>query len=186
VEYNVHAYLFNDYWEDIGTIKSFFDANLALTAPGAKFSFYDAGKPTYTSARYLPPTKIEKCRVKDTIISHGCFLRECKVENSIVGIRSRIESGCDIKRAMLLGADVYETEEEMAALLASGKVPLGIGENAKLRNCIIDKNARIGKDVTICNTDNVFEAARPKEGFYIRSGITVVMKNATIQHGTVI
>ncbi|KAG0569299.1 hypothetical protein KC19_6G081300 [Ceratodon purpureus] len=152
-EFNVHAYLFNDYWEDIGTIKSFFDANLALTQQDAKFSFYDAAKPTYTSARYLPPTKIESCRVKDSIISHGCFLRDCKVENSILGVRSRVESGCDLKRAMVMGADFYETDPEAAALLEEGKVPLGIGANTKLRNCIVDKNARIGNNVVIANTD---------------------------------
>lgn len=185
-EFNVHAYLFNDYWEDIGTIKSFFDANLALTSQPPKFSFYDATKPTYTSARYLPPTKIERCRVKDSIVSHGCFLRDCEVESSVLGIRSRLEAGCDVKRAMIMGADFYETDPEAAALLEEGKVPLGIGANSKLRNCIVDKNARIGNDVVISNTDNVFEAARPNEGFYIRSGITVICKNAVIKHGTVI
>ena len=152
-EFNVHAYLFNDYWEDIGTIKSFFDANLALTAQQPKFSFYDAAKPTYTSARYLPPTKIEKCRVKDSIISHGCFLRDCFVENSIIGVRSRLESGCDIKRAMVMGNDFYETDPERDAMLEEGKVPFGIGQNTKLRNCIVDKNARIGNNVVIANTD---------------------------------
>ncbi|XP_024367955.1 glucose-1-phosphate adenylyltransferase large subunit 1 isoform X2 [Physcomitrium patens] len=185
-EFYVHAYLFNDYWEDIGTIKSFFDANLALTSPDSKFSFYDAAKPTYTSARYLPPTKIERCRVKDSIVSHGCFLRDCSVENSVIGIRSRLESGCDVKRAMIMGADFYETDPEASALQEEGKVPLGIGANTKLRNCIVDKNARIGSNVVIANTDNVFEAARPDEGFYIRSGITVICKNAVIQNGTVI
>lgn len=223
-EFNVNAYLFNDYWEDIGTIKSFFDANLALAAENPNFSFYDAEKPIYTSARYLPPTKIEKCRVKDSIVSHGCFLRECSVEDSVIGIRSRLEAGCDVKRAMVMGADSYETDPEAAALLAEGKVPLGVGENSKLRNCIVDKNARIGKDVVIANTDvsahsrfspptlpdlqssylsaiwaelelilvfrehaqNVLEAERQSEGFYIRSGIVVVYKNAVIKHGTVI
>jgi glucose-1-phosphate adenylyltransferase len=185
-EFNVQAHLFNGYWEDIGTIKSFFDANLALTAENPKFSFYDAAKPIYTSARYLPPTKIEKCRVKDSIVSHGCFLRECSVENSVIGVRSRLESGCDVKRSMVMGADFYETDPEAAALLAEGKVPLGVGENTKLRNCIVDKNARIGSNVVITNADNVFEAARPNEGFYIRSGIVVVCKNAVIKHGTVI
>ena len=118
-----------------------------------KFSFYDAAKPTYTSARYLPPTKIEECRVKDSIVSHGCFLRDCKVEDSIIGVRSRLESGCDVKRAMIMGADFYETDPEAAALLEEGKVPLGIGANTRLRNCIVDKNARIGNNVVITNTD---------------------------------
>ncbi|GLJ45295.1 hypothetical protein SUGI_0953250 [Cryptomeria japonica] len=183
---NVQAYLFNDYWEDIGTIKSFFEANLGLGAQVPKFCFYDAAKPIFTSPRFLPPTKIEKCQVRDSIISHGCFLRECSVDHSIIGIRSRLESGVKLEDAMMVGADYYETESEIASLLAEGKVPIGIGKNTKIRNCIIDKNARIGKDVMILNTDNVQEADRPSEGFYIRSGIVIVLKNSTIKDSTVI
>ncbi|CAM6099738.1 unnamed protein product [Calypogeia fissa] len=185
-EFNVQAYLFNDYWEDIGTIKSFFDANLALTAQPPKFKFYDATKPIFTSPRFLPPTKVEKCRVKDSIVSHGCFLRECSVEHSIVGVRSRIETGVVLRDTMMMGADMYETEAEMAGMLACGKVPLGVGENSKIRNCIIDKNARIGRNVVITNADNVQDAERPSEGYYIRSGIVIILKNATIKDGTVI
>ncbi|BBN09565.1 glucose-1-phosphate adenylyltransferase [Marchantia polymorpha subsp. ruderalis] len=185
-EFNVQAYLFNDYWEDIGTIKSFFDANLALTEQPPKFKFYDVAKPIFTSPRYLPPTKVEKCRIIDSIVSHGCFLRDCSVEHSIVGIRSRIESGVELQDTMMMGADYYETDAEMASLLASGKVPLGVGTNSKIRNCIIDKNSRIGRNVIIMNKDNVQEAERPSEGFYIRSGITVVLKNSTIKDGMVI
>ncbi|CAK9870875.1 unnamed protein product [Sphagnum jensenii] len=185
-EFNVQAYLFRDYWEDIGTIKSFFDANLALTAQPPKFSFYDAAKPTFTSPRYLPPTKIERCRVKDSIISHGCFLRECSVEHSVVGVRSRLEGGVQLKDTVMMGADTYETEVEMSTMLGEGKVPLGVGENTRISNCIVDKNARIGHNVVIANTDGVLEAARPKEGFYIRSGITIILKNSTIVPGTVI
>jgi glucose-1-phosphate adenylyltransferase len=132
-ELNMQAYLFDDYWEDIGTIKSFFDANLALTAQPANFSFYDARKPIFTSPRLLPPTKIEKCQVRDSIISHGCFLRSCNVEHSIVGIRSRIEDGSTLKDTMMMGADYYETDMEIATLLAEGKVPMGIGRNSKIR-----------------------------------------------------
>ncbi|CAM6108033.1 unnamed protein product [Calypogeia fissa] len=183
-EFNVQAYLFNDYWEDIGTINSFFDANLALTAQPPKFKFYDATKPIFTSPRFLPPTKVEKCRVKDSIVSHGCFLRECSVEHSIVGVRSRIETGVVLRDTMMMGADMYETEAEMAGMLVCGKVPLGVGENSKIRNCIIDKNARIGRNVVITNADNVQDAERPSEGYYIRSGIVIILKNATIKDGT--
>ncbi|KAL2632381.1 hypothetical protein R1flu_017067 [Riccia fluitans] len=168
-EFKVQAYLFNDYWEDIGTIKSFFDANLALAEQPPKFKFYDAANPIFTSPRYLPPTKVERCRVIDSIISHGCFLRECSVQHSVVGIRSRIDSGVELKDTMMMGADYYETEAEMASFLASGRVPLGVGANSKIRNCIIDKNSRIGRNVLIMNKDNVQEAERESEGFYIRS-----------------
>lgn len=185
-EYNVQAYLFNGYWEDIGTIKSFFDANLALTDQPPNFHFFDPLKPIFTSPRFLPPTKIEKCRVKDSIVSHGCFLRECSVEHSIVGIRSRLEYGVELKDTMMIGADYYETEAEIAASLAEGRVPVGVGKDTKIMNCIIDKNARIGKNVIIANKEGVQEAERPSEGFYIRSGITVVLKNSVIKDGTII
>nr|XP_007136617.1 hypothetical protein PHAVU_009G059800g [Phaseolus vulgaris]ESW08611.1 hypothetical protein PHAVU_009G059800g [Phaseolus vulgaris] len=156
-EHHVQAYLFNDYWEDIGTIKSFFDANLALTE-----------------------------QIVDAIISHGCFMRNCSVQHSIVGVRSRLESGVELQDTMMMGADYYQTESEIASLLAEGKVPIGVGENTKIRNCIIDKNAKIGRNVIIANADGVQEADRAKEGFYIRSGITITLKNATIKDGTVI
>ncbi|GAB4853879.1 Glucose-1-phosphate adenylyltransferase large subunit 1 [Ancistrocladus abbreviatus] len=185
-EHNVQAYLFRDYWEDIGTLKSFYDANLALTEEIPKFEFYDPKTPFYTSPRFLPPTKMDNCRIKDAIISHGCFLRECTVEHSIVGERSRLDSGVELKDTLMMGADCYQTESEIAALLAEGKIPIGIGENTKIRNCIIDKNAKIGKDVIIMNKDGVQEADRPEEGFYIRLGITIILEKATIQDGTVI
>ncbi|PNX71247.1 glucose-1-phosphate adenylyltransferase large subunit chloroplastic/amyloplastic-like [Trifolium pratense] len=151
-----------------------------------KFQFYDPKTPFFTSPRFLPPTKVEKCKIVDAIISHGCFLRECSVQHSIVGIRSRLESGVELQDTMMMGADYYQTETEIASLLAEGNVPVGVGENTKIRNCIIDKNAKIGRNVIITNADGVDEADKTKEGFYIRSGITVILKNATIKDGTVI
>ncbi|KAM0028869.1 putative glucose-1-phosphate adenylyltransferase [Helianthus debilis subsp. tardiflorus] len=185
-EHNVQAYLFRDYWEDIGTIKSFYDANLALTDEVPKFQFYDPKTPFFTSPRFLPPSKIEKCKIKNAIISHGCFLRECSIEHSIVGERSRIDSGVELKDTLMLGADYYQTESEIASLLANGKVPIGVGSNTKIRNCIIDKNAKIGSDVVIMNKDGVEEGDRADEGFYIRSGITIILEKATIKDGVVI
>ncbi|XP_043710363.1 glucose-1-phosphate adenylyltransferase large subunit 2, chloroplastic-like, partial [Telopea speciosissima] len=107
-EHNVQAYLFNDYWEDIGTIKSFFDANLALTEQPPKFEFYDPKTPFFTPPRFLPPTKVDKCRILNAIISHGCFLRECSVQNSIVGVRSHLEHGVELQETMMMGADYYQ------------------------------------------------------------------------------
>lgn len=186
LEKYVKAYLFNDYWEDIGTIRSFFEANLALTEHPPRFSFYDADKPMYTSGRNLPPSKIDNTRVKDSIVSHGCFLNNCLIEHSVIGIRSRINSNVHLKDTVMLGADLYETDAEIASLLAGGGVPIGIGENSKIKDCIIDKNARIGKNVEISNSDGVQEADRSSEGFYIRSGITVILKNSTIKDEVVI
>ncbi|KAL5055489.1 hypothetical protein RYX36_036171 [Vicia faba] len=185
-EYNVQAFFFGDYWEDIGTIQSFYDANMALTEESPMFKFYDPKTPIFTSPRFLPPTKIDKCRIVDAIISHGCFLRECSVQHSIVGERSRLDYGVELKDTIMMGADSYQTESEIASELAEGKVPIGIGRNSKIRKCIIDKNARIGKDVIIMNKDGVQEADRPGDGFYIRSGITIIMEKATIEDGALI
>ncbi|XP_047322388.1 glucose-1-phosphate adenylyltransferase large subunit 1-like [Impatiens glandulifera] len=185
-EQNVHAYVFRDYWEDIGTIKSFYEANLALTKEFPSFQFYDPTTPIFTSPRFLPPTKIDKCKIKDSIISHGCFLREsCSIQHSIVGERSRIDFGVELKDSLMMGADHYQTESEIASLLAEGKIPMGIGSNTKISKCIIDKNAKIGKNVIIKNKDGVEEADRPEEGFYIRSGITIILEKATIKDGMV-
>ncbi|NP_001312715.1 glucose-1-phosphate adenylyltransferase large subunit 3, chloroplastic/amyloplastic-like [Nicotiana tabacum] len=185
-EFCVKAYLFNDYWEDIGTIRSFFEANLALTEHPPSFSFYDATKPIYTSRRNLPPSAIDNSKIVDSIVSHGSFLTNCFVEHSVVGIRSRIGSNVHLKDTVMLGADYYETDAEIASQLAEGKVPIGIGENTRIKECIIDKNARIGKNVVIANSEGVQEADRSSEGFYIRSGITVILKNSTISDGLVI
>lgn len=132
-DHNVQAYLFSDYWEDIGTVVSFFDANLALTEQPPKFDFNDPKTPFYTSARFLPPTKVDKCRIVDAIISHGCFLRECTIQHSIVGVRSRLDYGVEFKDTMMMGADYYQTESEIASLLAEGKVPIGVGPNTKIQ-----------------------------------------------------
>ncbi|KAF5745726.1 glucose-1-phosphate adenylyltransferase large subunit 1 [Tripterygium wilfordii] len=185
-EHDVQAYVFRDYWEDIGTVKTFYEANLALTEEYPKFEFYDPKTPFYTSPQFLPPTKMDKGKIKDAIISHGCFLGECTIERSIVGERSRIDSGVELTDTIMLGADFYETEPEIASLLAEGKVPIGIGQNTKIKNCIIDKNAKIGQDVAIMNKEGVQEGDRPEDGFYIRSGITVIMEKVTIEDGTVI
>ncbi|AZB73554.1 glucose-1-phosphate adenylyltransferase [Synechococcus elongatus] len=185
--YNTQAFLFNDYWEDIGTIASFYEANLALTQqPSPPFSFYDEQAPIYTRARYLPPTKLLDCQVTQSIIGEGCILKQCTVQNSVLGIRSRIEADCVIQDALLMGADFYETSELRHQNRANGKVPMGIGSGTTIRRAIIDKNAHIGQNVQIVNKDHVEEADREDLGFMIRSGIVVVVKGAFIPDNTVI
>jgi len=184
--FHVQAYLFNGYWEDIGTIKSFFEANLGLAKNPPQFEFYDARAPIYTSPRFLPPAKIEKCHVKDAIISHGCSLADCSVENAIVGLRSQVGKGCVIKRAMIIGADFYESDEQKAKVIAAGGIAVGIGEGCTISNAIVDKNARIGKNCTITNAAGVQELEDEDNGVYIRSGIVVILRNATIPDGTII
>ena len=184
---NVQAYLFNDYWEDIGTIEAFYNANLALTEqPIPPFSFYDEKAPIYTRSRYLPPTKLLDSRVVESMVGEGCILKECTVKRSVIGIRSRIETGCTIDNALLMGSDFYESPSERLQNIESGKVPLGVGPNTTIRKAIIDKNARIGRNVQIVNKDGVVEGSREELGFVIQNGIVVVIKNATIADGTII
>ncbi|MBZ8180277.1 MAG: glucose-1-phosphate adenylyltransferase [Oscillatoria sp. PMC 1051.18] len=186
-KYNVQAYLFKDYWEDIGTIEAFYDANLALTMqPQPPFSFYDETAPIYTRPRYLPPTKLLNCNVTESIIGEGCILKECQISHSVLGIRSRVEANCKIEDSLLMGADFYEPFAERQSGLQNGNVPVGIGAGSTIRRAIIDKNARIGRKVLILNKDRVEEADRESEGFYIKNGIVVVLKNAMIPDDTVI
>lgn len=183
----VQAYLFKDYWEDIGTIESFYQANLALTEqPVPSFSFYDEKAPIYTRSRYLPPTKLLDSHVIESMVGEGCILKECTVKRSVIGIRSRIETGCVIDNALLMGADYYESPAERQQVLDSGKVPLGVGANTTIQRAIVDKNARIGRNVQIVNQDKIQESTREELGFVIRNGIVVVIKNATIPDGMVI
>jgi glucose-1-phosphate adenylyltransferase len=186
-DHNVQAYLFDGYWEDIGTIESFYDANLALTQqPLPPFSFYDEQAPIYTRARYLPPSKLLDCKISQSMIGEGCILKNCRIDHSVLGVRSRVESGSVIEDTLIMGADYYQAFAERHTNCENGEVPLGIGANTTIRRAIIDKNAGIGCDVQIINKDNVQEAERESQGFYIRSGIVVVLKNAVIADGTII
>ncbi|MBF2000933.1 MAG: glucose-1-phosphate adenylyltransferase [Synechococcales cyanobacterium C42_A2020_086] len=185
--HNIQAFLFDGYWEDIGTIKAFYEANLALTEqPQPPFSFYDEQAPIYTRGRSLPPTKMLNCQITETMIGDGCILKNCQIHHSVLGIRTRIESGCTIQDSLIMGADYYQPFSERQSECDGKTVPLGIGANTTIRGAIIDKNARIGCDVQIINKDHVEEAAREELGFYIRSGIIVVFKNAIIPDGMVI
>ncbi|NMG20189.1 glucose-1-phosphate adenylyltransferase [Brasilonema bromeliae] len=185
--YNVQAYLYDGYWEDIGTIEAFYDANLALTKqPQPSFSFYDEEAPIYTRSRYLPPSKILDSQITESMISEGCILKNCRIEHSVLGVRSRVEAGCVIQDSLIMGADFYQPFAERQSDCETKGVSLGIGANTTIRRAIIDKNARIGCDVQIINKDNVQEAERENQGFYIKSGIVVVLKNAIIPDGTII
>ncbi|MDJ0733043.1 MAG: glucose-1-phosphate adenylyltransferase [Nostocaceae cyanobacterium] len=186
-DHNVQAYLFDDYWEDIGTIEAFYHANLALTKqPQPAFSFYDEEAPIYTRARYLPPSKMLDCQITESMVSEGCILKNCRIQNSVLGVRSRVEAGSVIDNSMLMGADYYQASAERQYSLQSGDVPVGIGQNSTIRRAIVDKNARIGSNVQIINKDNVQESDKENQGFYIRNGIVVVLKNAVIPDGTII
>ena len=186
-DHNVQAYLFGGYWEDIGTIEAFYDANLALThQPQPAFSFYDEKAPIYTRSRYLPPTKLLDCHVTESMIGEGCIIKNCQIHHSVLGIRTRVEAGCTIQDALIMGADYYNPFAERQSDCSSPEIPLGIGSNTTIRRAIVDKNAHIGCDVQIINKDHVEEADRENLGFIIRSGIVVILKGATIADGTII
>lgn len=185
--YNVQAYLFGGYWEDIGTIESFYKANLALVEqPNPMFSFFDAEFPIFTRPRFLPPSKILNCSVDMSMVCDGCLIRSTKIRNSIIGVRSRIEDNSVIENSLLMGADDYQSFEDRSADISSGIPPVGIGANTHIRKAVVDKNARIGQNVKIINKDNVQFRDGESEGYAIRSGIVVILKGATIPDNTVI
>jgi glucose-1-phosphate adenylyltransferase len=180
--HKVTAYLHDGYWVDVGTVASFYEANIALTRPSAPFHFYNPRRPIYTHARFLPGSWFNDCAITDSIVSEGCSLDSCKVTDSIVGIRSRIGRGSDIRRSVLLGADFYEDEARQEG--PGSGIPLGIGQNVVLEGVIIDKNARIGDGVRLTNAAGVAHADGP--GYYIRSGIVIVPKGGVIEARTVV
>jgi glucose-1-phosphate adenylyltransferase len=183
-EMRVQAHFFRGYWEDVGTIGSYFRANLELTDPMPPFDFYDAVRPVYTHPRFLPATKIEGCTLRGALVSEGCILMGAEVERSIVGIRSRVGHGTRLKDALVLGADYHETLEEIDRAQARGVPPLGIGADSVIERAIVDKNTRIGRGVRILNQAGV--QCADGDGYYIRDGIVIVPKSGVIPDGTMI
>lgn len=183
---NVQAYLFDGYWEDIGTISAFYRANLDLTSKIPKFNLFDAEAPVFTRARYLPPSKIEESKIQDSILSDGCIVTGAAITNSVVGLRSRISIGVRIDSSFLMGADYYQTLEEMRDDLLANKPRVGIGEGTVINRAIIDKNARIGSNVRLINEAKVIDADADDGSYYIRDGIIIVPKNAVIKDGTTV
>lgn len=182
-DHKVVGHLYKGYWEDIGTIRAFFDANLALVQDPPMFDLYDTRRAVFTSPRFLPPAVLDGVQLDDVIVSPGSTVIQSRLENALIGIRSRVDKGCTIRNAMVMGADYYESEEDREAARKAGRPAIGVGEGTTLENCIVDKNARIGKNVKITNKDGIEERNMEEQGLYIRSGIVVVLKNATIPDG---
>ncbi|HJT67222.1 MAG TPA: glucose-1-phosphate adenylyltransferase [Pyrinomonadaceae bacterium] len=183
---HVQAFMFDGYWEDIGTIGAFYRANLDLTTKIPKFNLFDAEAPVYTRARYLPPSKIEETEINDSIISDGCIINGAKVTNSVIGLRSRISKGVQMDASFMMGADFYQTFEDMRNDVGKGLPRVGIGAGTVVTHAIIDKNARIGSNARLLNEAGTSEADGPNGSYYIRDGIIIVPKNAVIPDGTVI
>ncbi len=183
---NVQAHLFNDYWEDIGTIRAFYEANLDLAAPLPQFNFFDTEAPIYTRSRYLPPSKVHNCDIDNSMVSEGCILNGITARNSIIGLRSRIDDGTTIENSILMGADYFESFDELKQNVSDQKLHIGIGQNSTIRRAIIDKNARIGKNVQLVNQNGIDHQDGENGNYFIREGIILVPKNAIIADGTVI
>lgn len=180
----VFAYVFQGYWEDIGTIRNFFEANLDLVSELPRFNFFDMSAPIFSRPRYLPGSKINGAQIDHAVISDGCILNRAIINNSIVGLRTLVGEGTELNRVVVLGSDYYESLDSVERNVAAGRPRIGIGEHCKIENAIIDKNSRIGNNVTIS------PAGKPEnvdhEQYYIRDGIIIIPKDAVIPHGTVI
>lgn len=180
----VYGYLFDGYWEDIGTIRSFFEAHMELTSSLPRFNFYDEEKPIFTHPRFLPGSKILESQVSSSILCEGSIINRSVLSNAIVGIRTRIGENSRIHRTIIMGADFFESKEKLLENERNGVPNVGIGNNCEIENAIIDKNARIGHGVKLLNVRKVQE--ENSINYAIRDGIVVIPKNAVIQNGTVI
>jgi len=180
----VQAHVHRGYWEDVGTIHSYFQANLALTDALPPFDFYQADSPVYSHPRFLPASKVSNCVIHDALISEGCILLGAEIERSVIGIRSRIGRGTKLRNTLVLGADSHETLQEIEMSHSMGIPPMGIGAESIVENAIIDKNARVGRGVRILNQGHVEE--KDGDGYFIREGIVCIPKSGVIPDGTVI
>ena len=178
--FRVQSHLFRGYWADVGTVESFYNANIMITRPNAPFKFYDSHRPIYTHPRFLPSARMSECTVRDVVIAEGSHLDRCTIEDSIIGIRAHVHAGTVIRRSVLLGADFYEADDEAPA---RGDNPrLGIGRDVVLDRVIVDKNARIGDGVHLTNQEG--RENFDGDGYYIRDGVIVVPKDGVIRAGT--
>ncbi len=177
---HVQVHLFDGYWEDIGTIKSFFDANLELATNAPPFDLYEPDAPIYSRARFLPPSRMENATVRGSLIADGCSIEEgAVIENSVIGLRCSIGRDVQIRNTILMGNDFYESPEDIATGKANGLPPLGVGPGTRIEGAIIDKNCRIGKNVTVVNSKNIETTEENSYGM-IRDGVVVVPKNSTL------
>jgi len=177
--YRVQPYLFRGYWADVGTVESFYQANVMLGRASAPFRFWDPNQPIYTHLRHLPGSRLTDCHVSDSIVADGSYLDRCRIHDSVIGLRSFIHAGTQVTSSVLLGADFYEDGQPPDAI-----PPLGIGRDVVLTRTIVDKNARIGDGVRLVNERGIVDA--DGNGYYIRGGIIVVPKDGVIAPGTVV
>ncbi|MEO5803203.1 MAG: glucose-1-phosphate adenylyltransferase [Verrucomicrobiota bacterium] len=182
--HRVFSYVFQGYWEDIGTIRSFFEANLDLVAELPRFNFFDMSAPIFTRPRFLPASKINGAEINHAVISDGCIINHARINHSLVGVRSTISEGCELTRTIMMGGDYYESDASIQQYEGQGIPRIGIGKNTRIENAIIDKNARIGENCVIS------PVGKPEEMdhglYYVRDGIVIIPKNGVIPHGMIL
>lgn len=183
-KYKVASYQYEGYWTDIGNIYSFFEANLSLTADVPEFNLFDNNKSIYTRARMLPPAKISGTTLEKTIIAEGCIIMASRVENSVIGVRSRIGIGSTVVSSYIMGSDYYETLDDMTRDMEKGLPKLGVGDRCYIKNAILDKNCRIGNDVRINGGHHLQNMEHSL--YVVKDGIVVVKKGAVLPDGFVI
>jgi glucose-1-phosphate adenylyltransferase len=182
--HRVWSYVFQGYWEDIGTIRAFFEANLDIAAELPRFNFFDMSSPIFSRPRFLPGSKINGAQIDHAVVSDGCIINQAKISNSVVGLRMIVGSGTELHRVVALGCDYFESKESIDDHEKAGKPRVGIGAGCRIENAIIDKNARVGNNVVISPAGKPEHLDHPL--YFIRDGIVIIPKNATIPHGTVI
>jgi glucose-1-phosphate adenylyltransferase len=182
--HNVAAYIFDGFWEDIGTIRRFYDVNLEMTSPSPSFDFFQAERPIYTHPRFLPGSKIHSSRLADVLLADGCKIEDASITKSVIGLRSIIGPEVNIRRSIVMGADYFETPSDISENEQLGRPDIGIGSGSVIEGAIIDKDARIGRNVTIRykadrkNSDN--------DNWVAMDGLVIIPKNAAIPDETVI
>ncbi len=179
-----YSYVYQGYWEDVGTIKTFFDANLDAASELPKFNFFDMASPIYTRPRFLPASKINGAAIDHAVLSDGCIINRAQISDSIVGVRSVVGDGTMIQRVVMMGADYYEADSSINHNGSINRPPIGIGSNTRIQNAIIDKNARIGNNCVVSPAGK--DVNMDGDGFYVRDGIVIIPKNAVIPDNTVI
>ena len=182
--HRVFSYVYQGYWEDIGTIRNYFEANLDLVSELPRFNFFDMSAPIFSRPRFLPGSKINGAQIDHAVISDGCIINRARITTTIVGLRTIIGDGTELNRVVILGSDYYESAESVERHAHQGLPRVGIGAHCKIENAIIDKNARIGNNVTISpagRAENVDHAQ-----YFIRDGIVIIPKDAVLPDGTVI
>ncbi len=182
--HRVFSFVYQGYWEDIGTIRSFFEANLDVTSELPRFNFFDMSAPVFSRPRFLPGSKINGAHIDHAVVTDGCIINHSKIKHSIVGIRSLVGAGSELNRVILLGCDYYESQTSIDESARANRPRIGVGANTRIDNAIVDKNARIGDNVFISPAGKPENLDHPL--YFIRDGIVIIPKNGVVPHGTVI